>query len=276
LNLSAGSIQSFGSGGAEVMISKPKGQPIIAIFSDINASGTVFDDPIFDTLQPGGTGFGKGATVAAGDTDNSGSFVEVIAAPGTAKGNTVRIFDDSADAGSLLSNDAPLSFQAFSSSFSGGINIAFGKVRGETFTRDGFPQSIPDSSTLESTIIVPAGAGIIRDVDISLDIVHTFDADLDVTLTNVATGTVVTLFADVGGSNEGFIIRINDESGTDIGTASNSKIDGVISGQFNPQGVALLSIFDGLDASGEWRLSITDDSGGDIGVLFSWSLHFQY
>jgi subtilisin-like proprotein convertase family protein len=178
--------------------------------------------------------------------------------------------------GSLLSDDAPLSFAAFASSFTGGINLAFGKVRNESYSLNGFPQFIPDASTVTSRIIVPAGAGVIRDIDISLDISHSFDGDLDVTLTHVATGTVITLFTDVGGTNEGFLIRLNDEAGTDIGAASNAKVDGAISGQFNPEDVALLSIFDGLDASGEWLLSITDDSGGDTGTLFNWTLHITY
>jgi subtilisin-like proprotein convertase family protein len=276
VNLAAGRIENAGGNGADVMIAKPKGQPIVGIFSDTNASGTVFDDPIFDTLRPAGTGFSKGATVAAGDTDNSGSFVEVITAPGTARGNTIRIFDDSNDMGALLSDDTPLSFPAFPSSFTGGINIAFGKVRTGTYSLGGFPQTIPDVNTLQSTIIVPAGSGIIRDVDISLDIAHSFDGDLDVILVHVPTGTTLTLFTDVGGTNEGFLIRLNDEAGTDIGTASNPKPDGAISGQFNPQAAALLSIFDGLAAAGEWRLSITDDSGGDSGTLFNWSLHITY
>jgi subtilisin-like proprotein convertase family protein len=276
LNLASGVIVNVGNGGAEVMVAKPKGSPIVAIYTDSNSSGTVFDEPIFDTLLPGGAGHKSGATVAAGDTDNSGTFFEVITAPGAGRGNTIRIFDDSVDMGAFLSDDAPLSFKAFSDTFTGGINIAFGKVRSETYTMSGFPQSIPDNNTLQNAIIVPADAGVIRDVDISLNIFHSFDDDLDVTLVHVPTGMAVVLFTDVGGTNEGFFIRLNDEAGTDISTASNAKLDGAISGQFNPEGAALLSVFDSVDASGEWRLIITDDVGGDSGTLFSWSLHISY
>jgi len=93
-----------------------------------------------------------------------------------------------------------------------------------------------------------------------------------VTLTHVASGTSVVLFQDVGGTNEGLFIRLNDEAGADISTASNPKVDGPINGSFNPGGAALLSVFDGLDLSGEWRLTIVDDSVNDTGTLFSWSL----
>lgn len=72
-------------------------------------------------------------------------------------------------------------------------------------------------------------------------------------------------------------IRINDEAGTDIGAADN-PLDGAISGQFNPEGAVLLNAFDGLDASGEWRLTVTDDTdvGADIGTLFGWALQFTF
>jgi hypothetical protein len=92
----------------------------------------------------------------------------------------------------------------------------------------------------------------------------------------VPTGLTLALFEDVGGSNEGFEIRLNDEAGTDIGSASNPKVDGPITGTFNPEGAAALSIFDNADASGIWRLTITDDAAGDSGTLFGWSLHVTH
>ena len=184
----------------------------------------------------------------------------------------MQIFDDSNDAGNLLSDNAPKdSFVAFKSGAP--VNVAFAKVTTTTYSLNTFPQAIADASTLNSSVFVPANAGKILDLDVSLSIFHSFDGDLDITLTNVTSGISVILFQDVGGSNEGFFIRLNDEAGTDIGGASNPKVDGAINGIFNPGGAALLSAFDGLDASGEWRLSITDDSGGDTGTLFGWSLH---
>jgi subtilisin-like proprotein convertase family protein len=81
----------------------------------------------------------------------------------------------------------------------------------------------------------------------------------------------------VGGTDAGFQIRLNDEAGTDIGSADNPT-DGPISGTFNPEGTELLSIFDGQDATGRWTLSVTDDNsaGADIGTLQDWSLIVSY
>src|SRR4029078_2755395 len=103
-----------------------------------------------------------------------------------------------------------------------------------SYVHQGFPQTIADVATLTSEFWVPASAGKIRDLDFMVNLMHSFDGDLDVTLTHVSTGTSLILWQDVGGTNEGFDIRLNDEAGTDISTASNPKLDGMISGTFNP------------------------------------------
>jgi subtilisin-like proprotein convertase family protein len=276
LNVAAGMIENAGNNGAEVIVGNATGKPKIVIHTDADNDGKVGADPIFDTLLPAGKGFASGARVAAGDTDDSGTFVEVPAAPAASAGAKVKIFDDTIDAGSLLSDNPPAEFDAFAK-LGGGLNLAFGKVRNAAFAYAGSPQFIPESGqgSLNSSFFVPAGSGVIRDLDINLNIFHTFTGDLDVTLTHVASGTTITLFTDVGGTDEGFIIRLNDEVGTDIGTANNAT-DGAISGSFNPQGAALLSAFDGLNMAGEWRLTITDDNaaGADTGTLFTWGLSF--
>src|SRR5205807_124554 len=133
------------------------------------------------------------------------------------------------------------------------------------------PQVIPDAGTAESVLLAPASAGIIRRLSIELSIFHTFDADLDITLTHVPSGTSVVLFTDVGNNDDGFIIQLRDGF-TDIGTVADSPTDQVVSGTFKPEGTASLSAFKGLDASGEWRLIITDDTAGNTGVLTAWSL----
>jgi hypothetical protein len=60
----------------------------------------------------------------------------------------------------------------------GGISLAFGKVRNATFATTGFPQTIQDFATLNSQLFVPAGAGRIVDLDITIALTHTFDNDL--------------------------------------------------------------------------------------------------
>ena len=126
---------------------------------------------------------------------------------------------------------------------------------------------------MTSSIIVGRCRQIV-DLDVNLFIAHTCRR-LNVTLTHVPSGATITLFTDVGGTDAGLLVRLNDEAGTDIATADNPN-DEYISGTFNPEGAALLSGFDGLDASGEWVLSIFDDANDDIGTLFGWTLDFTF
>jgi subtilisin-like proprotein convertase family protein len=274
--VASGTFQSMGNAGAEVIVSRADSTGKTVIRTDVDSDGKVSDDPPADSIAAPYPGSTKGARVAAGDTDHSGFFSELITAPGEKSGtNPVKIYDDSADAGSKVS-DNPVTQSLIAFPGNQGAYVAYGRVPSGNAFLNSFPQTIADTGTLVTTIQVPGSAGIVRDLDATLDIVHSFDADLDVTLTHVPTGTSVILWQDVGGSNEGFEVRLNDEAGTDISTATNPKADGVISGTFNPGGAALLSAFDGEDASGKWQLTIVDDSSGDTGTLMSWGLYFTY
>jgi subtilisin-like proprotein convertase family protein len=274
--VASGMIQSAGSNGAEIIVAPGKNRiPQVKIFTDSNSDGAVSNNPLFDSYLAYPASFTGGVRVAAGDTDDSGSLVEVVTIPGPGRAPHLVIRDDTGDPGALLSDNPPTQ-DLLTGTGGNGAFVAFGKVRSETFADTDFPQTIADLSTLNTSIFVPASSGIIADLDVDLSIFHSFDGDLDVTLTHVSTGTSVSLFNDVGGTNEGFFIRLNDDAGTDISGASNPKLDGAINGTFNPGGTALLSAFNGQDASGEWRLSITDDTGGDTGILFGWTLHFSF
>jgi subtilisin-like proprotein convertase family protein len=274
--VASGAFQNAGNGGSEVVVSRADSTGKTVIRTDSDSDGKVSDNPPFDQIASAYPGSTKGARIAAGDTDHSGFFTELITAPGEKTGtNPVKIYDDNGDAGDKISdNPVTQSFTAFGGNQ--GAYVGFARVPSNSFYVNSFPQTIADLSTLNSTIPVPGSAGIVRDLDVSINIFHSFDGDLDVTLTHVPTGTSVILFQDVGGTNEGFEIRLNDDAGTDISGASNPKVDGPITGTFNPGGAALLSAFDGEDASGKWQLSVTDDTSGDTGTLMSWGLNVTY
>jgi subtilisin-like proprotein convertase family protein len=128
------------------------------------------------------------------------------------------------------------------------------------------PVAINDLSTVTSTINVPTPLTV-ADVNVRLNIAHTFDADLDVFL--IHNGVRVELFTDVGGAGDDFTDTVlDDEAG--IGIASGSA---PFSGSFRPE--ALLAAFDGLSGQGTWTLEITDDAGIDTGTLIDWSLEIS-
>jgi subtilisin-like proprotein convertase family protein len=126
------------------------------------------------------------------------------------------------------------------------------------------PQTIQDYTTIKSDLVFPA-QGSILDVNVALDITHTYDSDLHVTLISPS-GTQLVLFANIGPNQHNFHNTVLDDS------ATTSIVNGVApyTGTYRPQNP--LSLFNGEQASGKWTLQIEDDSAGDTGVLNGWSL----
>ena len=126
------------------------------------------------------------------------------------------------------------------------------------------PKSIPDRSTITSTLSVP-DAVTIDDLNVQLDITHTSDQDLDLYLI-APDGTRVELFTDAGGSGENFSgTTLDEEAATSI-TAGSAPFNG----SFQPEGN--LSTLDGRNAQGDWFLEITDDKRRNTGAINSWSI----
>jgi len=148
-------------------------------------------------------------------------------------------------------------------------DIAGNLSQGVGFELAGVPQNITDDTAENDFIITVSNFdGSITDLDVGLDIAHTFDADLDVFLISPA-GTIVELFTDVGGAGNNFTNTVlDDEAATAISAGAVP-----FTGAFQPEG--LLSDFDGENPNGNWTLRIIDDAGGDVGTLNNWSLLFQ-
>jgi subtilisin-like proprotein convertase family protein len=126
------------------------------------------------------------------------------------------------------------------------------------------PQDLLDYATVKNDLIFEED-GIIQDVTVTLDITHTYDADLNVWLIGPDL-TEVKLVADRGGNLDNFTNTTFDDSATiAIGDAA-----APFTGTFRPE--QPLSSFVGKNSAGKWTLKIQDDGPGDIGVLNSWSV----
>ncbi len=150
----------------------------------------------------------------------------------------------------------------------GNDNLVGDGVNNQTRTfSNNTPLNIPDLSTIRSNLAVSGLTGSIADVNITLNISHDWDSDLDVFLIS-PTGTRVELFTDVGGIDNNFTnTKLDDEAATSItvGTAP-------FTGTFKPE--KLLSAFDTQNPNGTWKLEVTDDESLITGTLNNWSLQF--
>ena len=124
-----------------------------------------------------------------------------------------------------------------------------------------FPTTL-DTVTLTST-------DVITDVNVTLNITHTWDSDLDIFLIS-PTGTSVELSTDNGSSGDNYTgTTFSDAAATSITSGS-----APFTGTFQPE--TPLSALNGEAIAGVWTLSITDDAGGDVGTLVSWTLDVWY
>jgi subtilisin-like proprotein convertase family protein len=120
-----------------------------------------------------------------------------------------------------------------------------------------------------SNSIVLANAGTIADVDVFMDVNHTWMGDLDVTLTNEDAGITINLVTDdcEGGQNDMFA-SFNDE-----GTGFADCVAPVaVEGNLTPE--EALSAFDTQAIAGTWTVNIVDDfPNADNGTWNEWCIY---
>ncbi len=152
---------------------------------------------------------------------------------------------------------------AFSSVFS----FTTANISCATFSATNLPLAINPVGTnlvYTSTINVPSNL-VITDVNVTIDITHTWDADLDITLTSPS-GTVVELTTDNGGSGDNYTNTVFDQQATTLITAGTAPFTGT----FIPEGN--LNTLNGLMSGGNWILRVTDDADQDGGTINNLSI----
>ncbi|MFK5877977.1 MAG: thrombospondin type 3 repeat-containing protein [Flavobacteriaceae bacterium] len=146
------------------------------------------------------------------------------------------------------------------------FNFTTANIVCDSFASSDVPVTIDNgaANTVSSTFTIVDGVEI-SDVNILLDITHTWDSDLTLTITSPA-GTVVELTSNNGGSGDNYTNTLfDDEAGTSISSASPP-----FTGTFIPE--QALSAFNGESSLGAWTLTVIDGAGGDGGALNSWSV----
>lgn len=125
--------------------------------------------------------------------------------------------------------------------------------------------SLPDEATTISTLNTSGIAGTVQDVNVTINLTHTYDADLIITLI-APNGAQSILASGNGGSGENFTNTVFDDSAATSISAGTAPF----TGSFRPV-TPLLNLL-GSDPNGSWQLRIVDTAGGDSGTLLNWSL----
>lgn len=133
---------------------------------------------------------------------------------------------------------------------------------------------IPDGDTNGVTdTLITSETGTILDLDLRLNITHTWIGDLTVVLTHVDTGTSAVLIQwpgypdDPNGSSDDDIIVILDD---EVTLTADTDYPYTTNAHYSP--LQPLSVFDGESLTGTWTLKVDDDTTGDTGMLLSWCL----
>ncbi|MCP4867806.1 MAG: hypothetical protein GY898_03705 [Proteobacteria bacterium] len=127
---------------------------------------------------------------------------------------------------------------------------------------------IPDDDSIGLSVTVEVlDEEPITDVNLLLDVDHTYVGDLEITLTSPA-GTAVLLMDDVFGDLDDLLGTLLDD---EVDVLVTDGTENGLTGRWIPQN--LLSPFDGEIPTGTWTLTIVDDAGLDVGTLQAWELH---
>jgi subtilisin-like proprotein convertase family protein len=134
----------------------------------------------------------------------------------------------------------------------------------------GLPIGAAPNDVVSDTISV-ADSFLISDINVELQISHTWIGDMDITIEH--NGTSVVLFYHQCGSTQNINSTADDE-GTSLYCSSISL--GPANAVFWPPdiaGLGPLSVYDGTDVAGDWTLTIVDTYPSlDDGVLNAWAL----
>lgn len=237
--------------GVSSNISVPPNETVDRLQVEVKIDHTYIGDLVLTLYGPGG--FAKVLqNRVGGSNDNIYMTYEVPEAVGMQAAGTWTLFVKDMAAGDVGT------LQNWSLFFSWRKPWSFAPTGGSTNNAlwvncKGGIKNIPDyngspgvaTSTI-SVVVGNSGNPAITDLDVFVEIDHTWIGDLIVTLTG-PNGTVVTLWNRQGGS------------------------------QHNLYQVFTVTNFNGIQATGNWTLTVSDNAGGDVGVIQgTWSLRFGF
>ncbi|WP_052503436.1 reprolysin-like metallopeptidase [Lacinutrix sp. Hel_I_90] len=209
-----------------------------------------------------------------GDVNAEDYFVEVASDAGfstiveSATVQTTSYTTTSLNANSQYYWRVTASNQCATASPSSAFSFTTANLTCSTFSATDLPVAISASGAGNSytSVINVADNFPVTDVNVTIDITHTWDADLDITLTS-PNGTIVELTSDNGGNGDNYTATIFDQEST------GGPITGGVApftGSYLPEGD--LSLLYGEMSGGDWILTVVDDADADGGNWNSFDL----
>ena len=152
--------------------------------------------------------------------------------------------------------------------YSSGSKFSTGSQVCNNFSSTNVPLTIATTAnfTVNSTLAI-AATDVISDVNITLDITHTWVNDLTITLISPAGTQVQLVVQPCASAALNNIVATFDDAGVPIVCGNNPAIAGTV------KPIQLLSAFNGQTMNGTWTLRVLDSFAADGGSLNSWSLN---
>ncbi|PWB72236.1 MAG: hypothetical protein C3F15_11575, partial [Holophagae bacterium] len=129
------------------------------------------------------------------------------------------------------------------------------------------PLAIPDNGSVTSNLVVTQNVTL-SDVNVRVQIDHTYVGDLIVSLRSPA-GTTVTLLNLPACGDSNMNVTFDDSSGVNLQNhcAGTTPWYSGVARPYQP-----LSSFNGQSSAGTWTLTVSDNAVGDSGTLVDWEL----
>jgi len=165
---------------------------------------------------------------------------------------------------------------SISSNEGGPYLSSFTEDVGQAPAPGGLPVAIPDNNASGVTHVFSVAENhVLTDLDVRVEIAHTFVGDLKIELESPA-ATRITLLdrpgvpaSTYGCGNNDMNVTFDDASGFDPESYCAGNTPWYV-GPAAP--VGLLSAFNGESTMGDWKLIVSDNAGADTGSIIDWEL----
>jgi subtilisin-like proprotein convertase family protein len=205
--------------------------------------------------------YGTSLPTLSSATTTGASLVHAVTLTGLSECTTYYYWVESVDAaGNVAASNGGGGYFAFTTA----------RVHQASFPSAGAPIAIPDNNATGATsTIAVTDPSIVEDVNVTVNVTHTYDGDLTLSLITPA-NTPITLAARRGGSGDNFTSTVFDDEATSPVTGGTAPF----TGSFKPEG--LLSAADGVSGAGTWKFKVVDLAGLDLGTIDNWTLNLVY